>query len=249
MATSAFPTVVPPFRRSLPPYTEAVYREGALLANNPVIEAIAEVNKLWPGRAVGCVHSIGFGGGDGTDRRPEYEKSRHNLVHNLTAVANTIADVDQHDRHARQVLAMRHPWALYRRLQLPLTDMPTFLAQRPGYDEADARVQRFLPNSDIYQGMVRDLATARRGTIATRTNSSIGAAVASYQTATTNSSIGSAVASYQTAKTNSSIGFTGLHSSTPGLHRSPSSTPPEDGLPSLPENGPRQAHVQTEVQL
>lgn len=57
LATSAFPGVSPPYHRD-----GCDFRDGALLSNNPALEAIIEAGKVWPGRPIACLHSIGLSG-------------------------------------------------------------------------------------------------------------------------------------------------------------------------------------------
>merc|ERR1712194_814414 len=54
-ATTCFPTVMPTFKRR-----NHEYLDGGLLANNPILEALREVTKLWPGREIDCIHSVGL---------------------------------------------------------------------------------------------------------------------------------------------------------------------------------------------
>merc|ERR1719203_2340313 len=44
-ATTSFPTVTPKFQH---PVNRKFYRDGGLFANNPTLEALCEVRRLWP---------------------------------------------------------------------------------------------------------------------------------------------------------------------------------------------------------
>ena len=88
-ATGAAPTYFPPIRD---------YVDGGLQANNPTWEAIEEAQKLFPGRKIGCVVSLGCGAPadeDGVDNGWLARVSEWMANTAIAHVAGQIADTEQ----------------------------------------------------------------------------------------------------------------------------------------------------------
>jgi len=141
-------------------------------------ETLREVQKLWPDRQIQCVHSIGLGGkawdeppsgpesADCVDAKGAARGRRKRfgwgMFQSLEVVVDTFGDTSQANRHAKSMLAAHHPTAKYRRLELPMGNVPVFMAKRDGYDVADKTCKDFLCNSSIFASMISDLVDPMR---------------------------------------------------------------------------------------
>merc|ERR1712113_928538 len=83
-ATSAFPTVCPPFEKN-----GEQYLDGGLLANNPSLDGFNEVGRVWPTRSIGMFHSIGM---NGSAQKVEPHKRRSKFIEAVSPIVEVIAE-------------------------------------------------------------------------------------------------------------------------------------------------------------
>lgn len=130
-----------------------LYRDGALLANNPSIEAVLEVSKLWPGRPIAFVHSVGVDGLNSLTEVRGPAGGKISLSHELSSVVETLGHTGAAKKHAESVLSLLHPRAQYRRVHLPLAHYCPFVAEEAlyrkigGICQAPGDVQRLSGNA------------------------------------------------------------------------------------------------------
>lgn len=171
LATSAFPSVCPALVKN-----GYVYRDGGLLANNPSLEGVIEVGKLWPQRSIGFVHSIGMGGTKSSDKALYEEKSsdalevgssssegsRESLSSSIGSIVESIAETGAAERHTKSILNMMHPEAAYRRIDLPLNHHGLFIKGKEEYKQIAAETADYLQESSAFQDLLKDHRSSAR---------------------------------------------------------------------------------------
>merc|ERR1712187_512283 len=146
----AFPSVCPALLKD-----GYMYRDGGLLANNPSLEGIIEVGKLWPQRSIGFVHSIGMGGAV-RGQSPVKEERRESLSKSVSSIFEAIAETGTAAKHTKSLLSMLHPEAKYRRIDLPLNHHSPFIKDSEEYKQIAAETAEYLQASCAYQDLLSD---------------------------------------------------------------------------------------------
>merc|ERR1719469_1485205 len=80
-----------------------------------------------------------------------------NLIDALNAAMDTMGDTGQAHRHAKHIMSASHQKAKYRRLELPMTEVPVFSANPEVYQEADQKAKLFMRHNFQFQAIVKDL--------------------------------------------------------------------------------------------
>jgi len=150
MATSAFPVICPPILKD-----GISYRDGGLLANNPSMEALVEVDSVWPNRPIAFLHSIGANA-NANDSAPIKPIKKSSSTDSLTSLISSVSHTGQTDKHSRLLLKKTNPSSAFRRLDLPLAHHAPFLSDERAFSQIVEETLSHLQVSSEYQDMLRD---------------------------------------------------------------------------------------------
>lgn len=127
-ATAAAPTFVQRHIRIDDEEDTCYYMDGVLYANNPSSLAIHEAQRLWPGREIGCVHSLGCGR---TRTRNEWGHDdtpgdTETLSTTMERIAQAAFDSSFEHRRAVELLKLSNPSARFIRIDPPASRVQPF---------------------------------------------------------------------------------------------------------------------------
>eukprot|EP00746_Dinoflagellata_sp_MGD_P144629 gnl/MRDRNA2_/MRDRNA2_77341_c0_seq2.p1 gnl/MRDRNA2_/MRDRNA2_77341_c0~~gnl/MRDRNA2_/MRDRNA2_77341_c0_seq2.p1 ORF type:complete len:816 (+),score=152.82 gnl/MRDRNA2_/MRDRNA2_77341_c0_seq2:187-2634(+) len=154
-ATCAAPPAVPAFVSE----DGSIFRDGGLLGSNPTLEALQELRMLCPGKNVSYVHSIGVAAAtDGSVRQTHHRR----LSSTLSTIGNSIGDSLAAVQQAQNYLMLWDPNASIQRIDLPLKQYKTFVAEVKVYEQMVKETEEFLSENDVYQTILRDLRSSMK---------------------------------------------------------------------------------------